>query len=131
MGKFGDMLNDVNTKVGGVLGEAISELTEKGYIEQGLLAWVNRKVSMFKFESMFLGIKNGELMMLPIVNIKEYLYDKVEYYKKQDIKAIKMSGLSRILTIKFKHGGKVEFHPIYAGNSKPSLDKIVAIFSAK
>ena len=131
MGQFMDVINESNKNVGGMLAESKKELTEKGYIEQDLLSWVMIKISLFKYENMFFGIKNGELMVLPIINIREYKLNEVKYYKKEDIKQFKMISFGKRILLELKRGGKMIFTPVYVGGGFQNLTKIMSIINQK
>ena len=112
-----------------ILAEARKELMEKGFIDQDLLAWAMIKESSFKFSNVFFGIKNGELMILPIVNFKEMLLNEVKYYKKGDVENFTFSGFAGVIKIKLKQEGSFRYRPMGTGNSIPDLKKIVSMFN--
>lgn len=112
-----------------ILNNTKKELIEKGYIDQNFMASISKKKG-FSFKIYFMGLKNGELMILPIRNIKEPKYDEVKYYKKSEIKSFTYSGFSGRLKIKLHNGKKDFFHPLRWGNTLADLRKIINIFMA-
>ena len=115
--------------MGDILADVKIELSEKGFIEQNLLAWGRRKVVSFTNHQMvFFGIKDGALMILPFVDLKNISFDEVKYYTKESIQNIKYSGITSILEINFSDGNKAKYSLMQG--SKSDMKAIVSMFKA-
>jgi len=112
-----------------ILDNTKKEIMEKGYIGNNLMAYVGKKRG-FSFKMYFMGLKNGELMVLPIANIKEPRYDQVKYYKKEEVKKFTYSTFSARIKIKLRNGGKDCYHTMRGGDTALDMSKIVAIFNS-
>jgi len=115
------------SEVGDVLEFARGDLLAKGFIDQPMLTWCGRHSGFGKFEQTLIGIKNGELMVLPMINIQTFEYDKVEYYKKGEA-TVKITHLPQ-LKVKSKGGSDV-FNIYGVSNGVENLRNIVSIYNS-
>jgi hypothetical protein len=107
-----------------ILANIKNNLNEKGFIEQNLLAWGRKKTTSFiNHQMFFFGIKNKELMILPIIDFNNFLFNEIEYFTKANIKDIKFSGLTSILQIAFNNGNSIKYSIM---QNKSDIQKIVA-----
>ena len=105
------------------------ELSEKGFIEQNLLAWGRIKVFSFTNHQMiFFGIKDDALMILPFIDFKNISFNEVKYYTKESIKNIKYSSFTSILQIEFGNGSSIKYSLMQG--SKSEMQKIVSMFNS-
>jgi hypothetical protein len=111
----------------GILADVKNDLSEKGFIEQNLLAWGRRKITWFTNHQMFFfGIKNRELVILPVIDFNNILVNKVKYFSKENINDVKFSGLISILQIVFSSESSVKYSIM---QGKSDIQKIVVIFN--
>jgi len=114
--------------MGDILADVRSELSGKGFIDQNLLAWGRKKVTTFTNHQMFFfGMKDGALMILPFVDFKNILFNDVKYFKKENIKNIKVSSLTSILEIEFSNGDSGRYGLM---QGKSDMQKIISMFKA-
>jgi len=109
-----------------ILAESRKELMEKGYIDQDMLSWIHYGTSVLNLQYIFLGVRGGELMVLPIVNFKEMLFNEVRYYKKEDITEFSLSAATGKIKIRFGKEGSLVYRSV--ASSIPDTKKIIAYF---
>jgi len=115
------------SEVGDVLEFARGDLLAKGFIDRPFLTWCGQHSGFGKFEQTLIGIKGGELMILPMINIQIFEYDKVKYYKKGDAK-VEITYLPQ-LKVKSKDG-KDTFNIYGVSNGVENLRTIVSMYNS-
>jgi len=87
-------------------------------------------IAVFLINSFFWNKKPGPLMVLPIVNIKNFVLNEVKYHPKENIKEIKMAALTNYLKIKFMDGSDAVYHTFSTGNSPSDIQKIISMLNS-
>jgi len=104
--------------MGDILADVRRELSEKGWMDQNLLAWGRKKVMTFtNHEMFFFGIKDGALMILPFADFKNISFNEVKYYTKESIKSINYSSFTSILQIEFSDGSHGKYSAMQGSQS--------------
>ena len=116
------------SEVGDVLAFAREDLLTKGFIDKPLLTWCGRHSGFGKFEQTLIGIKGEELMILPMINIQTFEYDKVKYYKKGEAKA--QITFRPQLKVKSKDGTDI-FNIYGVSNGVENLRTIISTYTGQ